>query len=74
MRVVEVYGDRFMDSLEKLEALGESSGERILVRGVDADEYVVRKAVGFLENRGWVVGWELQVTDEAVVKRMLGQD
>ena len=56
---IEVWGASFMKVMDDLEKLGEpAKNEKILVVG--DDEYVVMKAVGYLENRGWLVSWKIR--------------
>lgn len=61
MRTIQANGDRFTVVMDELDKLGEPiTTEKIMVVG--DDEYVVRKAVGYLENRGWLVSWKVQNT------------
>jgi hypothetical protein len=76
---IDITGDDFMKVMPRLDEIcitTERTGERfrVHIRGVDADEYVVRKAVGYMENHGFIVSWEETSSDEAVVRKFLTAD
>lgn len=67
---IEIHGDDYLKYIPVLDSVP-LSVERVHIKGIDADDWMVRKCVGYLENHGFKVTWEEIHTDESVVRKSL---